>query len=132
MKENQEFFLPTLQIIIFQHLSVENKVHESFTGLLEKLDDSTREKWSSFVSGKLAEVNDRNTIVPHNSYSSNAMSSSEDEDTDFKDVTFPQESSLQQVRTKFIPTKGRFLKSWKLSIYDFQWFSFGMVGYSYS
>ncbi len=73
-------------------------MHESFSGLMAKLDDSTREKWSLFVSGRLAHVNERNTIVPHNSYSSNAMSSSEDEDTDFKDVTFPQESSLQQVR----------------------------------
>jgi hypothetical protein len=45
-----------------------------------------------------AEVNDRNTIVPLNSYSSNAMSSSEDDDSDFRDIHFPQESALQQVR----------------------------------
>jgi hypothetical protein len=65
---------------------------------MSRLEDSTREKWSHFVSGKLAETNERNTIVPVSSYSSKAMSSSEDDDADFRDINFPQETALQQVR----------------------------------
>ncbi len=67
---------------------------------MSRLEDSTREKWSHFVSGKLAETNERNTIVPVSSYSSKAMSSSEDDDADFRDINFPQETALQQVRNQ--------------------------------
>jgi hypothetical protein len=64
---------------------------------MSQLDSSTRDQWTSFVEGKLAEVNERNTIVPVNSYESKGMSSSED-DGDFTGINFPQESALQQVR----------------------------------
>ena len=83
--------------ILFQHTSVETKAPESFSKLMSQLDEGTREQWMSFVAGKLAEVNERNTIVPVSSFSSKPMSSSEDDDADFRDINFPQESALQQV-----------------------------------
>ncbi len=49
------------------------------------------------IIGKLAEINVRNTIIPASSYTSNKLSSSEDDDSDFRDIQFPQESSIQQV-----------------------------------
>jgi hypothetical protein len=82
--------------LVFQHLNVEAKHPQSFGELMSNLEETTRDRWSSFVSGKLAEVNERNTIVPVSSYSSKPMSSSEDDDADFRDISFPQESGLQQ------------------------------------
>ena len=84
-------------LLFFQHTSVETKAPESFSKLMSQLDEGTREQWMSFVAGKLAEVNERNTIVPVSSFSSKPMSSSEDDDADFRDINFPQESALQQV-----------------------------------
>ncbi len=66
------------------------------TEQMEKLPESTTANWSKFRQGKLAEINERNTIVPAASYS-NAMSSSEDDDAEFRDLQFPQAASLQQV-----------------------------------
>ena len=75
-----------------------NLVHAKFEA---KVDDSgLRDSWSSFADGKLADINAKNVIIPASSYSAagNGMSSSEDDDADFKDLHFPQESALQQVR----------------------------------
>ena len=48
------------------------------------------------MTGRLAETNERNKIIPPAQYA-NKHSSSDDEDSDFKDIAFPQESSSAQV-----------------------------------
>ena len=66
---------------------------------LSQYPQETRDKWETFVGGKLAEINERNTIIPPSSYEDGKdESSSYDEDAGFKDITFPQESSTAQVR----------------------------------
>ncbi|XP_005094786.1 serine/threonine-protein phosphatase 6 regulatory subunit 3 isoform X2 [Aplysia californica] len=83
------------------------KIANSISGLVEKnespslvkdqfsgLSDECKEKWEAFVSGALAEVNKRNTIE---SMRGNPLAtSSEDDDTDFKDIPFPQDTAIQQ------------------------------------
>ena len=54
------------------------------------------------MTGRLAETNERNKIIPPAQYA-NKHSSSDDEDSDFKDIAFPQESSSAQVHLKFPP-----------------------------
>ena len=56
----------------------------------------TKDNWEKFVTGRLAETNERNKIIPPAQYA-NKHSSSDDEDSDFKDIAFPQESSSAQV-----------------------------------
>ena len=80
-----------------QHLSVETKSPESFSELMSRLDSSKLDLWTSFVSDKLSEINERTKCIPVSSCSSKQMSSSEDDDADFRDINFPQESALQQV-----------------------------------
>ena len=47
----------------------------------------TQGDWDTFVAGKLASTNERNTLVPANSYGQTAgMSSSEDDDAEFRDI----------------------------------------------
>lgn len=70
---------------------------ELVTQLMGKLPESTSTNWAKFTKGKLADINERNKIVPATSYS-NALSSSEDDDAEFRDLQFPQEAALQQVR----------------------------------
>ena len=54
------------------------------------------------MTGRLAETNERNKIIPPAQYA-NKHSSSDDEDSDFKDIAFPQESSSAQVHLKLLP-----------------------------
>ena len=49
------------------------------------------------VFQQLAETNEKNTIIPATSYSAaNTLTSSEDDDSDFREIQF-QSESLQQV-----------------------------------
>lgn len=58
---------------------------------LSKAPQETRDKWEAFVLGKLADLNEKSKLIPASAYSK--QSSSDDEDADFKDIPFPQESS---------------------------------------
>ncbi|ESO89290.1 hypothetical protein LOTGIDRAFT_106669 [Lottia gigantea] len=60
-----------------------------------ELSEEEREKWEKFVSNSLADVNKKNTIE---FVSTDAVitSSSEDDDSDFKDIPFPQDTAMQQ------------------------------------
>ncbi|KAK0044598.1 serine/threonine-protein phosphatase 6 regulatory subunit 3-like isoform X3 [Biomphalaria pfeifferi] len=83
------------------------KMANSIAGLVEKSDSSSmvkdqfngvssdvRDKWDAFVAGALAEVNKRNTIELMRGHP--LASSSEDDDADFKDLPFPQDTAMQQ------------------------------------
>ncbi|KAH9505634.1 Serine/threonine-protein phosphatase 6 regulatory subunit 3 [Bulinus truncatus] len=83
------------------------KMANSIAALVEKGDSNSmvkdqfngvssdvREKWDAFVSGALAEVNKRNTIELMRGHT--LPSSSEDDDADFKDLPFPQDTAMQQ------------------------------------
>ena len=51
---------------------------------------------------KLAEINEKNTIIPATSYSAGTtLTSSEDDDSDFREIQF-QSESLQQVSCQSI------------------------------
>ncbi len=66
--------------------------------LLSSLPESTASAWAKFVPGALAETNERNLVPPATGYTNATGSSSDDEDTDFRDMQFPPESALQQVK----------------------------------
>ncbi|XP_040288329.1 serine/threonine-protein phosphatase 6 regulatory subunit 1 isoform X3 [Bufo bufo] len=62
--------------------------------LLKELPDEQQERWESFISGSLTDINKKNTIDLVNTR--NMHSSSDDEDSDLKEFNFPQEAVLQQ------------------------------------
>lgn len=93
-----------------------------------ELPAADREKWEAFISGQLADTNKRNTIdlvsgpvrasAPHLSalqvlrgfwcllkVNTHHIQSASDDEVDFKDSGFHQDSSLQQVRTCHTPTQ---------------------------
>merc|ERR1712141_205513 len=95
---------------IMQH-HAENKTlcHDFVTELMQKLPEHSRNGWESFVSGKLAEINEKNTIVPATSYSAGTtLTSSEDDDSDFREIQFQSESlqQMQQMSDNFIDSFG--------------------------
>lgn len=62
--------------------------------LIKELSEEEQEKWEHFVSESLAETNKKNTVDLVNTR--NMHSSSDDEDNDLKEFSFPQETVLQQ------------------------------------
>lgn len=62
--------------------------------LLKELSEEQQEQWEHFVSGSLSETNKKNTVDLVNTR--NMHSSSDDEDNDLKEFSFPQETVLQQ------------------------------------
>lgn len=84
--------------IMHQHSEGKSDCQSLIKDQLTQLPEETSSSWSEFVSHKLAEINEKNTIIPASSYASNAVSSSEDDEADFRDVQFPQESALQQMQ----------------------------------
>ncbi|XP_035662180.1 serine/threonine-protein phosphatase 6 regulatory subunit 3-like isoform X6 [Branchiostoma floridae] len=81
--------------------------------IFKEVPEDYRERWETFVSGSLAEINKKNTVdlttkrqravfsryaetVEDKVGSHPLHSSSEDDDSDFKDIPFPPDSSLQQ------------------------------------
>ncbi|XP_034033007.1 serine/threonine-protein phosphatase 6 regulatory subunit 3 isoform X2 [Thalassophryne amazonica] len=61
--------------------------------LISELPVEDREKWEAFISGQLADTNKRNTVDLVNTHH---IHSSSDDEVDFKDSGFHQDSSLQQ------------------------------------
>ena len=88
----------TYLLFCSQHQNMSNKskcqslIEEHFS----QYPQETKDNWEKFVTGRLAETNERNKIIPPAQYA-NKHSSSDDEDSDFKDIAFPQESSTAQV-----------------------------------
>ncbi|XP_013417752.1 serine/threonine-protein phosphatase 6 regulatory subunit 3 isoform X2 [Lingula anatina] len=73
--------------------------------IFKELDEDVRQKWERFTSGVLAEVNKKNTVelggTPVNVLQVGGHplhSSSEDDDADFRDIPFPQDTALQQLQ----------------------------------
>ncbi|XP_027885686.1 serine/threonine-protein phosphatase 6 regulatory subunit 3 isoform X4 [Xiphophorus couchianus] len=62
-------------------------------GLMSELPTEDRENWEAFISGQLADTNKRNTVDLVNTHH---IHSSSDDEVDFKDGGFHQDSSLQQ------------------------------------
>ncbi|OCT70945.1 serine/threonine-protein phosphatase 6 regulatory subunit 1 isoform X2 [Xenopus laevis] len=62
--------------------------------LIKDLTDEEQEHWDSFVTGSLTETNKKNTIDLINTR--NMHSSSDDEESELKEFSFPQEAVLQQ------------------------------------
>uniref|UniRef100_A0A8C5EDE1 Protein phosphatase 6, regulatory subunit 3 n=1 Tax=Gouania willdenowi TaxID=441366 RepID=A0A8C5EDE1_GOUWI len=61
--------------------------------LISEIPSEDREKWEVFISGQLADTNKRNTVDLVNTHH---IHSSSDDEVDFKDNGFHQDSSLQQ------------------------------------
>ncbi|XP_023204213.1 serine/threonine-protein phosphatase 6 regulatory subunit 3 isoform X3 [Xiphophorus maculatus] len=61
--------------------------------LMSELPTEDRENWEAFISGQLADTNKRNTVDLVNTHH---IHSSSDDEVDFKDGGFHQDSSLQQ------------------------------------
>ena len=62
--------------------------------LLAKLPEETQETWAGIVEGKLTETNKLNEIKPTEE---KRTLSSDDEDSDFTDIQFPQDTVLEKV-----------------------------------
>ncbi|XP_077171809.1 serine/threonine-protein phosphatase 6 regulatory subunit 1 isoform X2 [Paroedura picta] len=62
--------------------------------LLKELPEDEQEQWEKFVSGPLSETNKKNTVDLVNMH--NLHSSSDDDENDLKEFSFPQEAVLQQ------------------------------------
>ena len=63
--------------------------------LMGKLPEETQEAWNNIVSGKLADTNKMNEIKP--ATEGGRITSSDDEDSDFTDIQFPQDTVLEKV-----------------------------------
>ena len=68
--------------------------------LFGKLSDETQESWNTIVGGKLADINKMNEIKP--ATEGGRITSSDDEDSDFTDIQFPQDSVLEKVGKGFV------------------------------
>ncbi|XP_063157248.1 serine/threonine-protein phosphatase 6 regulatory subunit 1 isoform X4 [Candoia aspera] len=62
--------------------------------LLKELPEEEQEQWEKFISGPLSETNKKNTVDLVNMH--NLHSSSDDDENDLKEFSFPQEAVLQQ------------------------------------
>ncbi|XP_029440073.1 serine/threonine-protein phosphatase 6 regulatory subunit 1 isoform X2 [Rhinatrema bivittatum] len=62
--------------------------------LMKELPEEDQEQWEKFTSGSLSETNKKNTVDLVNTH--NLHSSSDDEENDLKEFSFPQEAVLQQ------------------------------------
>ncbi|KAL5010453.1 hypothetical protein ScPMuIL_012758 [Solemya velum] len=56
--------------------------------------EDVRQKWETFVAESLAEINKRNTVELVRGHP--LASSSEDDDAEFRDIPFPQDTAMQQ------------------------------------
>ena len=63
--------------------------------LLAKLPQQTQDSWGSIVAGRLADTNTMNEIKP--ATDDKRILSSDDEDSDFRDIQFPQDTVLDKV-----------------------------------
>ncbi|XP_069764795.1 serine/threonine-protein phosphatase 6 regulatory subunit 3-like isoform X2 [Narcine bancroftii] len=68
--------------------------HTSISQLIKEFPDEDRERWDKFVLGSLSDMNKKNTVDLVNMR--NLHSSSDDDENDLKEFSFPQEAVLQQ------------------------------------
>ncbi|XP_072128178.1 serine/threonine-protein phosphatase 6 regulatory subunit 3-like isoform X1 [Mobula birostris] len=68
--------------------------HTSIAQMIKELPDEDRERWDKFVLGSLSDMNKKNTVDLVNMR--NLHSSSDDDENDLKEFSFPQEAVLQQ------------------------------------
>uniref|UniRef100_A0A671LPX0 Serine/threonine-protein phosphatase 6 regulatory subunit 3-like n=1 Tax=Sinocyclocheilus anshuiensis TaxID=1608454 RepID=A0A671LPX0_9TELE len=61
--------------------------------LISELPEEDRERWEAFTSGQLADINKKNTVDLVNTHH---IHTSSDDEVDFKDSGFHQDSSIQQ------------------------------------
>ncbi|VDI73090.1 serine/threonine-protein phosphatase 6 regulatory subunit 3 [Mytilus galloprovincialis] len=61
---------------------------------ISETPEEYKEKWESFVTGALLDINKRNAVELISGH--NLASSSEDDDADFRDLPFPADAALQQ------------------------------------
>ncbi|XP_064629583.1 serine/threonine-protein phosphatase 6 regulatory subunit 3-like isoform X2 [Lineus longissimus] len=80
---------------------------ERIKELLKEVPDDVQEKWDSFVSGTLADCNKKNTVDLELPCGPDLLarvgahplpSSSEDDDADFSNIPFPQDTAMQQLQ----------------------------------
>ncbi|KAG1675723.1 Serine/threonine-protein phosphatase 6 regulatory subunit 3 [Nymphon striatum] len=74
--------------------NMENGLNTELMHQIKNLPDDYAQQWEVFVSGSLSEINKKNTIVPVSIV--NPPSSTEDETTNYIDMSFPHETALQQ------------------------------------
>ncbi|XP_060570652.1 serine/threonine-protein phosphatase 6 regulatory subunit 3-like isoform X2 [Ruditapes philippinarum] len=69
---------------------------ETIKTLFTEQPDELKEKWEAFLTGTLAETNKRNTVELVQGHG--LASSSEDDDADFSNIPFPQDTAMQQLQ----------------------------------
>ncbi|ELU00356.1 hypothetical protein CAPTEDRAFT_184298 [Capitella teleta] len=67
--------------------------------LLAEMPTDTTEQWVKFTGGTLLDVNKQNTVELVGSHTMN--SSSEDDDPEFSNIVFPQDTAMQQAYTDY-------------------------------
>lgn len=72
---------------------------ERIKNLISQLPSEGQDRWADFAQGQLAELNKQNTVELVGNHSMN--SSSEDDDPDFRDIAFPQDTAMQQAFTDY-------------------------------
>jgi len=78
--------------IMHENQSNKTKCQHLIQHQISQYPEELREAWDHFSSQTLHETNERNTLIPPSAYE-RKHSSSDDEDGDFKDIPFPQDSS---------------------------------------
>ncbi|XP_064416581.1 serine/threonine-protein phosphatase 6 regulatory subunit 1 isoform X3 [Latimeria chalumnae] len=68
--------------------------HAQISQTIKDLSEEQQERWKNFVSGPLSDTNKKNTVDLVNSR--HHPSSSDDDESDLKEFSFPQEAVLQQ------------------------------------
>ncbi|XP_058876877.1 serine/threonine-protein phosphatase 6 regulatory subunit 1-like isoform X2 [Acipenser ruthenus] len=75
--------------------SCEKGPNQSVTSeIIKAFTEEERERWENFVSGALSEANQRNTVDLESTH--NMHCSTDDEEGELRDFSFPQEAVLQQ------------------------------------
>ncbi|XP_045197932.1 serine/threonine-protein phosphatase 6 regulatory subunit 3-like isoform X2 [Mercenaria mercenaria] len=69
---------------------------EAIKTLITDLPEELKEKWETFLTGTLTETNKRNTVELVQGHG--LASSSEDDDADFSNIPFPQDTAMQQLQ----------------------------------
>ncbi|XP_052810204.1 serine/threonine-protein phosphatase 6 regulatory subunit 3-like isoform X3 [Mya arenaria] len=67
---------------------------ETVKALVSELPDAIKERWEAFLTGLLTDTNKKNTVELVQGH--NLASSSEDDDADFSNIPFPQDTAMQQ------------------------------------
>jgi len=85
--------LTNIANIMHQNMADQSPCQTLLDQLLSHYPEELRDKWNTFVENQLAEVNERNKIIPPSDYASKH----DDEDADFKDALTSHESSTAQL-----------------------------------